>query len=887
MGRILSGLIALLLIGCDRTEDKRVDADNDGFSVDEGDCDDSNGAAYPGAAEYCDGADNDCDEEIDESPEDAQLFYADADGDGYGSGVEVPLCSLVTGYAENDTDCDDSNAASYPGGVEICDGRDNNCNGAIDDGAGDLDWFYADLDSDGFGNPDAGIQACAAPAGFVTNNDDCDDTRTNLNPDTHWYVDADGDGYGSPVGFEVGCAQPSGYVDNGDDCIDTDKTTFPGSVAEDTTLCMLDADFDGFGDMDPPLGVSPGTDCNDDSTRTFPGAAELDDKTLCMADEDEDGYGDTLPPEGVEPGSDCDDTSDAAFPGAVAEDATKCMIDDDGDGYGDSSPRAGVDAGSDCDDGNANINPDGTETCNGSDDDCNGKIDDDATDATEYYEDADGDGYGLTGSSLLSCFQPVFSATVDGDCDDTSDEVSPGAPEDCTDGVDNNCNGSTDEVCTYDQDDADVLISGASSTYEYLAQSMDGGDIDGDGVDDIIVGSYGYDSPSSYAGTVYVFEGGVSSGTSLNVRSDAMIQVSGTASSNYVGYRVDSEDLDGDGYDDLIIGAYYNLSSYKGGAAVFYGPVSGSTSYRITDADGTVTGVNSYDYASYFLMKTSDMDGDGYLELMVGAYAYDTPGSSAGIVGGEETPSGTVALTSADWYVTGNSSSDYVGFSGAAGDLDADGTEDFAFGAPYGENAAFIINGPISGSYTVSDADVKISHWTTSDYTGCQVAAGDMDGDGYDDLVMGSYYDDTAASYGGAMYFFYGPVTSDMTDRTDADAAIFGSASEYLSYPYYNSFEFLDMDGDGAEELVLSSSYNDLGATNGGAMFVYTGALSGSLSTTSDYIVGISHTDTYAYMGRQWGYGDIDDDGKTDLLVGGYGASSYYGEGYVFFGSKF
>ncbi len=97
------------------------------------DCDDTHASFHPGAAEICDGLDNNCNGEIDEGVK--TTFYRDADGDGYGNAaITTQACSAPSGYVNNNTDCNDANAAINPGATEVCDGLDNNCNGTIDEG---------------------------------------------------------------------------------------------------------------------------------------------------------------------------------------------------------------------------------------------------------------------------------------------------------------------------------------------------------------------------------------------------------------------------------------------------------------------------------------------------------------------------------------------------------------------------------------------------------------------------------------------------------------------------------------------------------------------------------------------------------------------------------
>ncbi len=179
-------------------------------------------------------------------------------------------------------------------------------------------------------------------------------------------------------------------------------------------------DFDHDGDG---LSMLDG-DCDDYSAQTFPGAAELESSTLCMADADEDGYGDGAPVNNtIVPGVDCNDADGLVFPGSVMESSSLCLLDADGDGYGDANAPSPYDNGTDCDDSSADISPmdvdgDGTSACAG---DC------DDTTAALSISDSDGDG---TSSCAGDCDDTLYArnlldsdgdgvTTCDGDCNDS------------------------------------------------------------------------------------------------------------------------------------------------------------------------------------------------------------------------------------------------------------------------------------------------------------------------------------------------------------------------------------------------------------------------------------------------------------------------------------
>src|SRR5678816_4612436 len=104
-----------------------------GYVADNTDCDDTNSNIHPGAPEICIRDSNNCNGQTDEGV--TSTFYADADGDGYGdAAISVQACTAPPGYVADKTDCDDTNSNIHPGAAEICDSKDNNCNGQIDEG---------------------------------------------------------------------------------------------------------------------------------------------------------------------------------------------------------------------------------------------------------------------------------------------------------------------------------------------------------------------------------------------------------------------------------------------------------------------------------------------------------------------------------------------------------------------------------------------------------------------------------------------------------------------------------------------------------------------------------------------------------------------------------
>jgi hypothetical protein len=170
-GEARCGEIAAGRCGC-------LDADEDGASCN--DCDDSDPMRAPGLNEVCDGRDNDCDGEVDEGV--TPTWFADSDGDGFGnSGLSVTRCQAPLSFVRQGGDCNDTDPTSFPGRAEVCDARDNDCNGEIDEGVKTT--YFRDADGDGYGDPNNSVFTCQTPSvGFVVLAGDCDDGRPDAHP---------------------------------------------------------------------------------------------------------------------------------------------------------------------------------------------------------------------------------------------------------------------------------------------------------------------------------------------------------------------------------------------------------------------------------------------------------------------------------------------------------------------------------------------------------------------------------------------------------------------------------------------------------------------------------------------------------------------------------
>jgi hypothetical protein len=462
-----------------------IDADGDGFTALDGDCDDTDPTIFPDADELCDEKDNDCDTEIDEDAIDAIWSYADMDADGYGDERFFDYsCTISTGYVTLSGDCDDTNATTHPDAAERCDDIDNDCDEETDEGV--LYTWYADVDGDGYGDLDVVVESCDPGPGFVSSSTDCDDNDPSAHPGhyeicdgvdndcdeaidedavdaTDWYPDADTDGFGSGEAMRS-CTAIDGHADTDGDCNDDDASVHPDAaeicddadtdedcsgladdadgsvVAATTTVWYRDADEDGHGDVlyglarcDSPTGyVAVASDCDDDDASINPDALETCNGT------DDDCDGDTDEDDATDPSTWYADTDDDGF-GNPADTAHAC---DEPDGY--------VADNTDCDDTNRDVHPGATEYCNEVDDDCDSTIDeDDAADVETWFADEDEDGFGDASHRIDACMAPDGYVADDHDCNDTDGDISPGAEESC-DEIDNNCDGAIDEATAVD-----------------------------------------------------------------------------------------------------------------------------------------------------------------------------------------------------------------------------------------------------------------------------------------------------------------------------------------------------------------------------------------------------------------------------------------------------
>ncbi|MFM7204665.1 MAG: MopE-related protein [Myxococcota bacterium] len=253
-----------------------TDGDGDG-SLDAQDCAPTDPSSYPGAVELCDGIDNDCDSIVDDG---LPLFsyYIDEDGDGVGGSNTVAACLQPSGTATVTGDCTENDADIFPGAPELCDGIDNDCDGAADETFG---LYCPDKDGDGFGEDgEACVENCGETSGTVRNNKDCLDSNPNVYPGAPelcdgvdqdcvdapevsnlYYSDLDGDGFGDDGASQVElCASHPQFSMVGLDCDDTTALLHPLLVDKNGGSAEGDGSIlSPFNSI--PLALQAGDDC--------------------------------------------------------------------------------------------------------------------------------------------------------------------------------------------------------------------------------------------------------------------------------------------------------------------------------------------------------------------------------------------------------------------------------------------------------------------------------------------------------------------------------------------------------------------------------------------------------------------------------------------------
>jgi len=675
------------------------------------------------------------------------------------------------GFGVLDGDCDDHDDTIHPVAPEQCNGVDDDCNGEVDDDASGGEWYYVDADGDGYGLGAYSIQHCGDLDGWALERGDCNDHDPSVN-----------------VGAEEIC---NGVDDDCDGRVDDN--------AMDATTWYRDLDGDGYG-----------------------------------ADE-------------------------TGWPGCV-------------------QPSGRSERGGDCDDEAPDVNPDATERCwTDADDDCSGTNNDPgASGCEQHYQDADGDGYAGEGACLCESEDPYLYGSSD-DCDDSDASVHPGATE-TDDMVDDDCDGAAPvgvervswRLLGVDEDDR------AGHRVAAL------GDVNGDGLGDLSVGAYDEDSGGSQAGAAYVVYGPVTADLDL---ADADALLIGAAGGDRASTGLDGAgDVNGDGFDDVVVGSYYESTrgSYSGAAYVVLGPVSGTID--LADAAGVFLGLDAGDHAGYGVGGGHDVDGDGRSDIVVGAFGRDVAGNEAGsayLILGPAT--GSSDLSSADAVLEPTGYGDQFGYRVAlSGDQDGDGLAEVLVGCPLDDGdfddagSVTIYRGPVYGDAPAYDAKV-FGEYGANGFGHDLAGTMDLDGDGLTDLAAGAKMADFLRDGAGAVYVFTSAFEGEKLATEVLAARIIGPAEGSTLYEVDGAG---DVDGDGFDDLLLGARFHDGEGEDEGRAWLLFGPVSGNIDLADGGGVVFEGEGEGDQLGSSVaGLGDTDGDGIPDLLIGARDASASGGAG--------
>jgi|GEM_PF-1404379 len=494
--------------------------------------------------------------------------------------------------------------------------------------------------------------------------------------------------------------------------------------------------------------------------------------------------------------------------------------------------------------------------------------------------DLDGDGYSATS----------LGGT---DCNDSNAAISPSAQEQL-DGLDNDCEGSVDY---YSLSLADIKYIGEDAEDRTGYSVSSAGDVNGDGFDDSLISSRYADDGGLDAGAVYLIYGGANATGNMDL-SLADAKFIAENAGDYAGYSVSGAgDVNGDGFDDILIGAYYNENTTSepdaGAAYLIYGGnethlLSGDTD--LSTADAKFIGEAAENLAGYSVSSAGDVNGDGYDDILIGAPLNDSGADNAGatyLLYGESNLTGQIDLSAADAKFMGEHTDDWAGISvSSAGDVNSDGFDDILIGSSYEDSggssagAAYLIYGEINLTRVVnlSSADAKFTGEAAADYAGYVVSsAGDVNGDGKDDILIGAPFESTRGTYAGAAYLVYGrsdgysgltPLLLSKVGSTIPGAKFTGeNAGDYAGYSVSSAG---DINNDGYNDLLVGAPLENSDGSNAGATYLLYGEinLTGVVNFSSADVkfTGEAAEDYAGYVVSN--AGDVNGDGKADILIG-------------------
>ena len=406
------------------------------------------------------------------------------------------------------------------------------------------------------------------------------------------------------------------------------------------------------------------------------------------------------------------------------------------------------------------------------------------------------------------------------------------------------------------------------------------GDVNGDGYSDVIVGAYDFDNGQTNEGAAFVYHGSVS-----GISTTAAAMVESNQAGAEMGRSVASAgDVNGDGYSDVIVGIYIysNGQVAEGGAKIYHGSATGISTIAAATVESNLAGA----YMGWSVASAGDVNGDGYSDVIVGAHQYYNGQAAEGaafIYHGSPTGISTTAAV----VIESNQVSAYFGISVAcAGDVNGDGYSDVIVGAyqydngQVDEGAAFVYLGSPTGINTTA-AVILESNQTNAHMGRAVASAGDVNGDGYSDVIVGAEQYSNGQANEGAAFVYHGSASG---INTTATAMV--ESNQVDGWLGISVASAGDVNGDGYSDVIVGAPYFDNGQIDEGVAFVYHGSPSG-ISTTAAAMV--ESNQAYANMGNSVATaGDVNGDGFSDVVVGApryTNGQIYEGAAYIYHGS--
>jgi hypothetical protein len=382
------------------------------------------------------------------------------------------------------------------------------------------------------------------------------------------------------------------------------------------------------------------------------------------------------------------------------------------------------------------------------------------------------------------------------------------------------------------------------------------GDVNGDGYSDVIVGARSFDNGQADEGAAFVYHG-----SATGISTTAAARVESNQAFAQMGYSVASAgDVNGDGYSDVIVGApgFDNGQTNEGAAFVYHGSAAGgiSTTAAATRVESPIRRMVGMGYS---VASAGDVNGDGYSDVIVGATFFDagqTDEGAAFVYHGSAAGISTTAATT----VEGNQPNAKMGISVAsAGDVNGDGYSDVIVvvisvdNGQTNEGSSFVYHGSSTGISTTAAATVGSGYSVAS--------AGDVNGDGYSDVILGAHRSVFSIINDGIFFVYHGSATGISTTR--AAVVISNQANAQMGVSVASAG---DVNGDGYSDVIVGAHFFDAGQMDEGAAFVYHGSAAG-ISTTAAARVESNQAD--ANMGFSVASaGDVNGDGYSDVIVG-------------------